>query len=265
VIAGGSAGWLPGLRGVLMDVDGTLWESGRAVEGAAAALARLREAGIALRLTTNTTRRPRTAIAAALRAAGLQVEASEILVPASIAARLIAASGRPRAGLLVPDSCAEDLEGVESVEEAPDWVVVGDLGRGFTFDRLNRGYHWLRGGASLIALHRGRIWITDQGEVELDAGPFVAALEYAAATSAELVGKPAKAFFDLALAEIGLPAHEVIVVGDDGENDIEGGAAAGTKTALVRTGKQRGGAAALPAVTPDLVLASVADLDPRRI
>lgn len=254
-------GWIGGVKGVLLDVDGTLWEAGRQIPGAAETLQALQDAGIAVRLTTNTTRRPRRAIAAALGEVGLFVDPSRILVPASLAARRIAASGRRRTGLMVPRACAEDMEGIEIDTEGPDWVVMGDLGREFTFDRLNQAFHWLRGGATLLALQRGRSWLNEEGNLELDAGAFIAALEYAAEVEAELVGKPAKPFFDLALDELGLQPREVLVVGDDVDNDIGGGRRAGLRTALVQTGKQRE-LGSPPPVPPDLTLESIADLRP---
>ena len=256
-----SPGWIDGVRGALLDVDGTLWEAGRPIAGAPEALDRLRAADVPFRLTTNTTRRPRSAIAAALAAVGIRVAPFEILVPATLAARRIAASGRTRVGLLVPPACAEDLHGLEVVDTSPDWVVVGDLGREFTFERLNRAFHWLRGGARLLALHRGRSWMSDEGKIDMDAGAFVAALEYAASVEAELVGKPAAPFFELALADLGMRASEVMVVGDDADNDIAGGAAAGLRTALVRTGKNAE-AGTDPPVPPDIEIDSVAALRP---
>jgi ribonucleotide monophosphatase NagD (HAD superfamily) len=94
----------------------------------------------------------------------------------------------------------------------------------------------------------------------LDAGPYVAALEYAAGIEAEVVGKPSRAFFELCLQEIGLLARDVLVVGDDVENDAMGGARAGCRVALVRTGKFSEEMLARSDVRPDLLLDSVADL-----
>jgi phospholysine phosphohistidine inorganic pyrophosphate phosphatase len=227
-------------RGLLIDVDGTLLVHDRPVPGAAATLALLKERGYAIRVTTNTTRRPRAAIAEALRLAGLDVPPEEILAPPALARRRILDSGRHRALLLVPEATAEDFGSVVPDEEHPDWVVVGDLGAGFTWERLNRAAIALRGGARLLALHVNRMWHPGPGDPVLDAGPFVAALEYAAATRAEVVGKPEPAFFRLAVEAMGLSPDRTVVVGDDPETDVRGGAAAGCGVILVRTGKYRG-------------------------
>jgi phospholysine phosphohistidine inorganic pyrophosphate phosphatase len=256
----GRTAWIPGVRGVLFDVDGTLLVNDRPIPGAPETLDRLRAREIFFRLTTNTSRRPRSAIASVLRGCGFAVENREILAPCVLARRLILGSGRTRAAFLLPEAAREDFEGVVEDETRPDWVVVGDIGRDFTWERLNQAYHWIQGGARLLALHKNRVWDNGVDGVVLDAGPFVVALEHATGSVAELVGKPARPFFDLALADLGLPAGEVMVVGDDLEADCRGGAAAGCRTALVLSGKTGRADADRAQTRPDLVLDSVADL-----
>ena len=252
--------WVPGVRGALFDVDGTLLDNDRPIAGAPATLDRLRAHGIPFRLTTNTSRRPRSAIASALRRGGFRVEDREVLAPCVLARRRILESGRTRAAFLLPAAAREDFEGVVEDETRPDWVVVGDIGRDFTWERLNRAYHWIRSGAGLLALHKNRVWDNGLDGIVLDAGPFVLALEHAAEVVAEVVGKPSRAFFDLALADLGLPAGETLVVGDDLETDCGGGTAAGCRTALVLTGKTRREDLERSGVRPDRVLDSVAAL-----
>jgi HAD superfamily hydrolase (TIGR01458 family) len=247
--------------GLIVDVDGTLVVHDRAVPGAAELLTACARRGIPYRIVTNTTRRSRASTAAVLRAAGLAASDEVVLQPAVLARRLILDSGRLRTGLLVPEDVRADLAGIEEDTRSPDWVLVGDVGSRFGFDLLNEAFRWLRAGARLLALHKNPCWqpSADEGWV-LDAGAFVAALEYAAGVSAEVVGKPAPAFFRLALRDMGLEAHRVLVVGDDIENDVRGGAAAGCRTALVKTGKFRGSPGELAGCEPDLVLDSIAGL-----
>jgi len=247
-------------RGVLVDIDGTLLRGDRAIDGADAFLRSLSRRDIPFRLITNTTRRPRSAIAAALVDAGIDVPAERILLPARLARARILASGRRRAGLLLPPSTFEDLEGVEVVESRPDWVVVGDLGDGFTWAALDRAFLWLTDGARLLALHKNRYW-HDGERLRLDAGPFVAALEYAAGVEAEVLGKPSGDFYRLALEDLGVPAGGVVMIGDDVRNDCIGAKAAGCSAIVVRTGKFRPSDLEQGA-SPDAVVDSVADLVP---
>jgi HAD superfamily hydrolase (TIGR01458 family) len=109
-------------------------------------------------------------------------------------------------------------------------------------------------GAKLLALQKNRYWQTDVG-LSLDAGPFVAALEYASGKRASVVGKPERDFFRLALEDLRLEANEVAMVGDDVEADVIGAKRAGLMGIQVRTGKWRADTR-----KADLVIDSIADL-----
>jgi phospholysine phosphohistidine inorganic pyrophosphate phosphatase len=240
------------VRGLLVDLDGTLYVGDEPVEGAREAIGKLKSSGLVLRYVTNTTRKPRRELSEHLGTLGFEVEEAEIFTPARAAAGLI---GEKSCFPLVDASLLEDLQGITLTEAHPDHVLVGDLGEGFTFERLNAAFRCLMDGAELIALQRNRYWRTDDG-LSLDAGPFVAALEYASGKSATVLGKPEKSFFQLALEELELRSHEVAVVGDDAEADVAGAQAAGLKGIQVRTGKYRPGVEG----APDLLLDSIAKL-----
>ena len=60
-------------------------------------------------------------------------------------------------------------------------------------------------------------------ELALGTGAFVAGLEFSGDCQAEVVGKPSKAFFDLAVDRFGgVAAGEVLMVGDDVRDDVIG-------------------------------------------
>ncbi len=63
-------GRLPGVRALLLDLEGTVYEAGRLVPGAAEALEKLSARGLPYCFVTNTTSRPRSRIAAELSAMG---------------------------------------------------------------------------------------------------------------------------------------------------------------------------------------------------
>lgn len=240
------------LKGLLADLDGTLYVGDEAVEGASEALERLRSSGIAIRYVTNTTRKPRREVSAHLRRLGFEVEEREIITPARTAALMI---GARSCFPLVDESLKEDLRGVTLTGEAPDYVLVGDLGEDFTYARLNEAFRHLMEGAVLLALQKNRYWRTGN-ELSLDAGPFVAALEYASGKTATVLGKPEESFFRIALEEIGIESSEAAMAGDDPESDVAGAQAAGLRGIQVKTGKYRPEERRVP----DLLVESFADL-----
>lgn len=226
------------VRGCLFDLDGTLYQGEEPIPGAARAIARLRERGLPLRFVTNTTRFPRSALAARLGRMGFEIAPEEILSGPSAAAALLRERGVRRAQLLVAPPTLEDFAGIEAADEKPEAVVVGDLGEGWTFPILNRAFRNVLDGAELYALQRNRYWLTEGG-LALDGGPFVVALEFATRKSAHLVGKPSPRFYEAALRALGLPAGEVAMFGDDLEGDVLGAKALGMLGVAVRTGKYR--------------------------
>jgi HAD superfamily hydrolase (TIGR01458 family) len=239
------------IEGLLVDLDGTLYVGDEPVEGAREALGELKAYGITVRYVTNTTRKPRREVRDHLLSLGFEIEETEIFTPARAAAGLI---GDRRCFPLVDEALLEDLEEVTLTEDRPDYVLVGDLGEGFTYERLNAAFRLLVNGAELLALQKNRYWRTESG-LSLDAGPFVVALEYASGKSATVVGKPEESFFRLALEDMG-SRHEVAMVGDDPETDVAGARAAGLRGFQVKTGKYR----SEETVASDLVLESVAAL-----
>jgi HAD superfamily hydrolase (TIGR01458 family) len=250
---------LEGIEGLLLDLSGVVYVQDEAVPGAAEALRRLRDRGIPIRLVTNTTMRPRRSILERLEGLGLEADPSELLTPAALAARRCAEAGYESVSLVVLDDLREDLEGLEEKGDSVDAVIVGDLGNRWDYDVLNRAFRRLMDGADLIALQKNRYWETSEG-LSLDAGPFVSALEYATGREAEVVGKPAPAFFELALGELGLSADRAAMVGDDVEADVGGAMDAGLAGILVRTGKFREDLVRQSGIEPTATVDSIADV-----
>jgi HAD superfamily hydrolase (TIGR01458 family) len=229
---------LEGVEGLLLDLSGVVYVQDEAVPGAEEALGRLRSADIPIRLVTNTTMRPRRKILDRLDRLGLGADPSELITPATLAANRCAQAGYESVSLVVLDELREDLEELEQGRDSVDAIIVGDLGNNWDYDVLNRAFRQLMDGAALIALQKNRYWETSEG-LSLDAGPFIAALEYATGREAEVVGKPSDAFFELALGDLGVSAERAAMVGDDVEADIGGAMDAGLAGILVRTGKYR--------------------------
>ena len=244
-------------KGLLIDLDGTLYTEDGPVPGAREALSRLEEAGISYRYVTNTTRKPRREVVSRLRELGFPAREDLVFTPAIAANALLQGQ---RCHALVPEALLEDLADVALAgSEAPQYVLVGDLGHGFNYARLNEAFRHLMEGAGLVALQRNRFWQEADG-LSLDAGPFVTALEYASGKTAIVVGKPERAFFETALRDMELDAEDVAMVGDDAESDVAGAQKAGLLGVQVQTGKYRSGYRTGTTGEPDAEIESVARL-----
>ena len=225
------------IHGVLLDLEGVLYVSGYPLPGTREALLSLRAAGIPMRFVTNSTRLTRNAVANRLARMGLEAPIQHLFTPV-VAARHYLISRNLTPHLLVhPDIQSEfaDLLG-----SPPGAVLLGDAGPGFTYETLNQCFRLLLEGLPLLAMGSNR-YFRDQSGLNLDAGPFMAALEYAAEMEAIVLGKPSIEFFLAAVNSLDLPPQDVVMVGDDAEMDVRGALAAGLQGVLVRTAKYRPG------------------------
>jgi HAD superfamily hydrolase (TIGR01458 family) len=225
------------IRAVLLDLAGVVYQGEQALPGAVDAVAGLRAAGLRLCFLTNTTRMPRRALRRRLNDMGISIADDELFTPAE-AARAWLAAKKFSPHLLIHPGLEEDFANLPASER--EAVVVGDAAQGFTYAALNAAFRKLMTGAEFLALARNRSFKDEDGELSLDAGAFVAALEYACQREAIVLGKPAPDFFLGALASIECEGKDAVMVGDDAEADVAGGLAAGVGSALlVRTGKYR--------------------------
>lgn len=125
-------------------------------------------------------------------------------------------------------------------DDNPDAVVIGDLGDGWSYDVLNEIFNKVRNGAEMIAMQKNKYWKPDGVKTCLDAGSFIAALEYASSKQAELIGKPSPHYFGTALKMLNRKHEDgFIMIGDDTETDIAGAQALGGTGILIYTGKTK--------------------------
>jgi HAD superfamily hydrolase (TIGR01458 family) len=250
------------MAAILVDVDGVLHVSGTPIAGAAAAVRRLRDAGHRVRFVTNTTTRSRSQVVEQLRDMRVELEDDELQTTGVVAARAL--KGKRVLALTMP-GILDDLDGLSLVGMNVDAVLIGgadegeETGRIFSYLNLNRAFHELDAGAELYCLHKNRWWQTADG-ARLDAGAFVAGLEYAADTEATVLGKPSAAYFTAALEALDAEAEMTWMIGDDLESDCLGAHRHGMKTVLVRTGKFRPDEVERSQVQPDAIVSSIAQL-----
>ena len=226
-------------RGVVLDMEGVLHVDWQPIEGAAEAVARLDDAGVGVAVLTNTTGRTRAGIAERLAGMGMPIPASRIVTAAFAAGEhLRRHHAGARVHALVEPEMAVELEGVELVADASqaDVLLLGGPDERWTYPRLNAVFRRLVEGVPLVAMQRNRWWPTVDGP-SLDAGGFVAGLEYAAGVEATVVGKPAPGIFEVACELAGAEPAEAVMVGDDLESDLRPARALGMRVVLVRTGK----------------------------
>ena len=256
----------------LLDLDGTLYTETGAIPGAVETVQWLRRRQVPFRFVSNTTGRSRERVCERLRGYGFEAYPEELMTSVVAAGGILRGMGARRIAAFVKRAAHDDLQDFELAGGMggppvgrPDAVLLGDLGHEWSHALLNEAFRYLLDGVPLVALEKDRFWLGPTG-LELDTGPYVAALEYATGVTATVCGKPTGSFYQAALSSLRLPAAELsgprrpAMIGDDLWSDVDGAQRAGLQGWLVKTGKFRPDVLEKSGVKPDRVLSSITDL-----
>jgi len=225
---------------VLLDLDGCLWVGEEAVEGAAEAVAALREAGKAVAFLTNDVRHAPEEFVRKLWRLGFQAALSEVVTVGATVQFLLGDRNGGAAYVVgsqaLVDHVAEaGLRIVNRTEFATraDVVVVGAHEQ-LTYDEIRIAAQAVRRGAELIGATRDATFPMPDGPWPA-SGAVLAAIETAAGRKADrIAGKPEPPMYEAARDRLG--AGRCLGVGDRLEIDVLGARRAGMDSALVLTG-----------------------------
>jgi 4-nitrophenyl phosphatase len=223
-----------------MDGDGVLYRGSQRLPGARRFIAGLEEAGIPFLLVPNNATRTPGQVAEKLAHMDIVIRPEQILTSAlATAGYLRATYGLGRRILMVGEIGLELALGQAGYQLVDDHreaeLVVAALDRGLTYEKLAQATLAIRRGCPFIATNPDRSIPSERG-VEPGAGSVLALLEAASDVSPLVIGKPQPGIFQQALAQLGIPATDAVMVGDRYETDILGGLGAGIPTAAVLTG-----------------------------
>lgn len=124
-------------------------------------------------------------------------------------------------------------------EHKPEAVVIGDIGDRWNYEIMNEIFKYVMNGAEIIAMHKNKFW-QPEGNLILDAGAFITAIEFATGKQAIVIGKPSSHYFKTALEELGFSGNsKFIMIGDDLENDVLAAQKIGATGILILTGKTK--------------------------
>jgi HAD superfamily hydrolase (TIGR01458 family) len=258
-------GALDEIKGWLIDLEGTVYLGEVVYPGAKELIEKLRAKRKGFRLVSSTTMQSRNQLAARLRSLGIFVEQKEIFTASSATAQILRNFEGVKCYFAVSNNLMEDFDGLEVSEKNPDYVVLGDVGRAMNYELINKIFNFVMSGSELIALQKNRFFRGKDG-LQIDAGAFVTAIEFATGKEAKVIGKPSRQFYNLAVHDIRMEAGqrwmsaEFAMVGDEIESDIKGAMDAGLTGILIKTGKHNDSYSAHTGVVPNFTFDSIEDL-----
>jgi HAD superfamily hydrolase (TIGR01457 family) len=227
-------------RSFLFDLDGVLYRGDQAVEGAADAVRRLRDAGRGIAFVTNNSSKTPEDVAFFLTSLGIEATSADVVTSAVATAELIAARGGGTAFVVGESGIRAALAqaGVHVLDGEPaaaDWVVVG-WDRGADYAKLRTASLLVQRGATLVATNADAAYPAPDGSWP-GAGALLAVITTTTGARAEIVGKPHPPLFEAARDRAG--GGPALFVGDRLDTDIAGASALGWDSLLVFTGVTR--------------------------
>ena len=247
-------------KGILLDLEGVIYEGNRLIDGSIETINKLLVHGFNIKYLTNTTTASRKLVFEKLLQFQFPLIESDIFSPAIAANIFLKKKNISRISLFTNQSLQEDFSDFVIDELKPEAIILGDLYKEFTWEKLNKAFQIiLEANPLIIALHKNK-YCKRENKITLDLGPFVAALEYATSKKSILIGKPEKNFFNLAIQDMGLRKEEVVMIGDDIFADIGGAKNNSIPAIQVRTGKFQKKDETNSHLQPDYRINSIVDL-----
>jgi ribonucleotide monophosphatase NagD (HAD superfamily) len=205
------------IKGILADIDGTLYFKGNSIPGAIETLKKLRQIGLKFLFFTNTDSKSPQTVLKILHDYGFTINKDEIFTPIIALKEFLSKHPNKTSFFVTTQEVEREFQDFRIIKgsEIPDFVIIGDFHDNWDVNRLNKAFKFIIKGAKLLGT---------QGNNAANVDP-------------EIFGKPSKEYFLQALKRIDLKSDEVLVIGDDLETDIHGAINAGIKGILVKTGK----------------------------
>lgn len=229
------------IRGIILDIDGTVVLQDRVLDGASEALTILRQLGYQLVFCTQQNQYSDRTLSERLRAVGLNVSEHEIVSAGTVAVNVIAERHPGSQVYVVGSKSLRDRlarRGMKVLsdrhgERAEVVLVATDYDVNQT--RLS---------AAAEAVHRGAtFYVTnlDRGEPMKDRiipgpGSLAVAIAYTARRRPTVLGKPSAMMASAVRDRLDLPASALVTIGDQPAQDVRLGRMLGAVTILLMSG-----------------------------
>lgn len=230
---------ISGYDSVLADLDGVIYEGGKAIDWAVESVNRLQNLGLRVGYVTNNSSRKPETIATQISNYGIKVSPDDVVSSGQTGVELLSTLVPPGSKVLVVGG-----EGLRSYTEAGGFVLVSDstenpdaVIQGFAPDvswkHLSEAAFSIQNGAKWVATNQD--WtIPQERGLAPGNGTLVSAVHTAVGQLPLVAGKPEVAIFQTAIKRFSV--KRPLFVGDRLDTDILGANRAGIASALVLTG-----------------------------
>jgi 4-nitrophenyl phosphatase len=253
-------------RGVVLDLDGTVYRGNELLPGAAETVDAVRARDISLCCCSNNPTKTRAEYVDRLAGMGVEIDEHEVLSAGTVTTDYLVAEHAGDDSFLIGSPGLRDQladAGVSLIDDptAAD-VVVASWDREFDYDDMTDGLRALDDPTTVfVGSDPDRTVPASGGRSVPGSGAIIGAVAAVADREPDRVmGKPSPEAIDAVRESLGVSPGECLLVGDRLDTDIAMGERAGMTTALVLTGAADRDDVADADVTPDHVLETIGDV-----
>ncbi|MHA2181576.1 MAG: HAD-IIA family hydrolase, partial [Promethearchaeota archaeon] len=189
------------IKGILSDIDGTLYFKGEKILGAIETLAGLRKKGLKFLFLTNTDSKIPQTVLRILNDFGFEIKEDEIYTPIIALKEYLSRYPDKKSFFVTTREVEKEFQDFPKAHghESPDFVIIGDFQDNWDVNRLNQAFKYVINGAKLLGTQGNKYFLDRDGEPVIDTGSFVQMISYAANVDPIIFGKPSKEYFIQAL------------------------------------------------------------------
>ena len=249
------------IRGLAIDMDGTVYKGMVPIPEAREFISSLKGHDIPYMFVTNNSSKGRREYYDKLRRMGFDIDMRNVLTSGTAALRFLKDNRKGKTVYVIgTESYMEDVReyGIPIDDEDPD-IVLLTFDRELTYEKINKGYAFIKRGAEFIATHPDDLCPTED-DYDVDIGAFIAMYARVLPQEPLIIGKPNRLLLDMAASEMGIPSDSIAMVGDRLYTDMRMAADNGLPSILVLTGETSADDLKGTDIQPTYVLDSVADI-----
>jgi 4-nitrophenyl phosphatase len=224
-------------KGYLIDLDGTMYKGSEKIEAAGDFVKKLREKAIPYLFVTNNSSRTPLQVAQKLKEFDIPAEEHQVFTTSQATANFIYEQKKSATVYVIGEEgirTAIEEKKLTFAGENADYVVIG-IDREISYEKL---------AVACLAVRNGAVFISTNGDIAIPTerglvpgnGSLTSVIEVSTQTKPVFIGKPEAIIMEQALAVLGTPKEDTLMVGDYYDTDILAGMNAGLDTLLVHTG-----------------------------
>jgi 4-nitrophenyl phosphatase len=255
---------LRNLRGVLLDLDGTLYVSGQKLRRTPELFATLSEHDLPFVCLTNNSSQRSSDYVSKLRGMDIEVAAEQVMTSGeAMIFHVLQATPHRSAFVVGTEALRAEVadHGIALSEDDPDCLLLG-YDTEIDYHKLSVATQLLFRDKPYYATHPDLTCITDRGLLP-DIAATIAGLAAVTGREPEILGKPELPMVQAAAARLGQPIETLAMVGDQLDTDMTMAQRHGLLGVLVLSGETNEAKLAASEVKPDLVVADVGELADR--